>query len=85
MCLDVSQGRRKDGTRIQIWRCKSGHPNMQFLVSEDGKGQIRWADEPSMCLAVAGGRDAPATPIQLKKCMEKGHKDQEFLAAGDLP
>lgn len=84
MCLDVSAGRAKNGNRIQIWRCKFGHPNMQFVLPADGRGKIRWATDPSMCLAVAKGQYAQGTPIQLWECGGEEDKDKDFLVAGDF-
>jgi len=81
MCLDVAQGLAENGNRIQIWRCKEGHPNMQFIMPTDGRGKIQWAgvEHPKMCLDVTQGYSAPGTPIQLWECQPGPQANQEFL------
>jgi len=55
---------------VQIWECQD-HPNMHFILEENGNGKIRWAQDQTKCLDVSHGTHSLGTKIQLWDCDEK--------------
>ncbi|KAK7055442.1 ricin B lectin domain-containing protein [Favolaschia claudopus] len=59
-CLDVPNGNKADGVKLQIWTC-SGGPNQQFHIDQDS---ISWTGNGKV-LDISNGISAIGTPIQL--------------------
>jgi len=81
-CLDVSAGKNKPGTNIQLWDCvnEGEHDNMQFLLPESGNGPIRWAKHQTMCLDVQRGETHNGVNLQLWDCVDDGeHANMQFI------
>ncbi len=71
-CLDVTEGKRSNGTPVQMWRCE-GNENQQWRVDN---GRIRWA-RTDMCLDVRDGKRGNGTTVQIWQC-ERGNRNQDF-------
>ncbi|MGQ4427892.1 ricin-type beta-trefoil lectin domain protein, partial [Streptomyces violaceoruber] len=76
-CIDVLDGKRTNGTPLQIWSCE-GQAWQQWEIWPDGT--IRTMGK---CMTLLGGHDN-ATPIALYDC--NGNATQQFRvnAANDL-
>jgi len=74
-CLDVAGD--KSGAQVQIFSCKSGQPNQQFILPpSNSTGEIKWATHPELCL------DNPiGVALQMWKCSETSNEKRMFLVS----
>ena len=54
-CLDVSEGRKEQGTKVILWPCKAEEQawNQLFAFNTDND-MVHWAGEPQFCLDANG-------------------------------
>merc|ERR1711988_571395 len=79
-CMDVAGGSDEDFTKIWVWEC--GYPeNQRFYFdridgnSYGGRGQIRWAKDPSKCLDVKDGNTNNFADVVLYSCHSSDNPD----------
>jgi len=79
-CVEVGGGKPEKGSGVQLWPCGQSKANAQFLLPPGGRGLVRWAAHPDMCLDVhpRGGRVGNGVRIQLWACRE-GHPNMQFV------
>lgn len=66
-CLDVKDGGRSDGTRLQVWTCsaRNSNPNQQFHVN--GDATITWSGTDK-CIDLPDGDQTVGKPVRLSSC-----------------
>ncbi|KIM76660.1 carbohydrate-binding module family 13 protein [Piloderma croceum F 1598] len=70
-CLDVTDGKNADGTKLQVWDCGSGNPNQEFSYTKFGDNHIQWTK--GKCVDLTGGSLATGNKIQIWSC--NGNED----------
>lgn len=63
-CIDVPNGSKANGVKLQIWTCAAGNTNQMFT---NHRGQIEWAGT-GKCLDLTDGKSVNGQPIQLWDC-----------------
>ncbi|KAG8792727.1 hypothetical protein FRB91_009977 [Serendipita sp. 411] len=64
-CLDVRDGRNRNGTKLQIWTCYDGNPNQLWQIN--GAGDFVWSGH-NKCMDLTDGNLNSGTPVQIWKC-----------------
>ncbi|KAF9263065.1 hypothetical protein L218DRAFT_959572 [Marasmius fiardii PR-910] len=64
-CLDVTDGRGADGTRLQIWSCANGNTNQLWMALSDSTYQ--WAGT-NWCLDLTDGILTDGSQLQIWTC-----------------
>ncbi|KAF7297417.1 hypothetical protein MIND_00975300 [Mycena indigotica] len=63
-CLDVPNGSKANGVKLQLWTCAASNTNQMFT---NHRGQIEWTGT-GKCLDLTNGVSANGTQIQLWDC-----------------
>lgn len=67
-CLDVTNGVKADGTKLQIWTCSAGNPNQQWSWGK-WDNHISWSGQGSeQCLDLTNGNLADGNQLQTWDC-----------------
>jgi len=78
-CLDVSGGKHKSGTNLQVWHCNASHKeNREFAMATSGEGPLHWASDMDDCIDIAGGNAANGNNVQMWVSDCK-HEDMQFV------
>ncbi|KAF9477745.1 macrofage activating glycoprotein [Pholiota conissans] len=75
-CLDVTDGKNADGTKMQIWTCGSGNPNQSWDYNR-WANTLTWLNK-GKCLDLSGGRQDAGNQIQVWSC--RGNINQVWNA-----
>ncbi|KAF8149025.1 macrophage activating glycoprotein [Crassisporium funariophilum] len=66
-CLDATDGKVVDGTKMQIWTCSTNNANQQFQYRRDNR--MVWANK-NKCVDLSGGRQTDGNQIQIWTCRD---------------
>ncbi|KDR78590.1 hypothetical protein GALMADRAFT_244033 [Galerina marginata CBS 339.88] len=66
-CLDVTQGKNADGTKMQIWTCSTNNANQKFGYTRDNR--LYWAGS-NKCVDLTSGSQAAGNRIQIWTCSD---------------
>ncbi len=88
-CVDVINGSRSDGARIQQWKCDGTTLQQQWYFVPAGGGTLRLepnhAQNPQECLDVYNGGTGDLVPLQQWRCnsypQQRWHRDQYWWPA----
>jgi len=72
-CLDLVDGKARDGAKVQIWDCVDGSPNQAWV----SKGNVLQFQGSNLCLDVTDGAFNSGTGLQVWSCNE-GSANQQF-------
>lgn len=78
-CVDLTDGGKTNGTKIQIWDCVKGNTNQQWTINSSGQVRIG-----SKCLDVTDGVNKNGTKVQLWDCVDNNTSQRWAYTGGKL-
>jgi hypothetical protein len=73
-CLDVTDGRNRNGAAVQLWSCAHGNDNQKWVVGDNGT--LRWGTS-NKCLDLTDGVTGQGARLQLWDC-DINNKNQQW-------
>lgn len=69
LCIDVKDGKKKNGTPAQLWGCYTCNKNQVFdFHGTTANNTVQWTGSP-YCLDLTDGEGCEGTPVQLWRCV----------------
>ncbi|CAK5270091.1 unnamed protein product [Mycena citricolor] len=72
-CIDVTNGVKANGTKLQIWTCAAGNTNQQWISATDSTLRLNGTN---MCIDLTDGNGTPGTQLQLWTCAFRNTNQQ---------
>jgi len=79
-CMDVTNGKNSDGTKVQVWDCVYKSSNQEFGYTKFGDNHIQWTK--GKCLDLTNGVMTNGNQVQVWSCNSNEDNNNQIWDTG---